>query len=126
MPDTLPVLPDHEVKARLEKELPGWKFEDGWQTMTMLFNTIAFLSEAALKVDVVVTGMDIDGLRHDRDAKAGEGRSLDNYLDDPLSHHLRPGPASTLAPLKALDSSSLEPATIIKISSASSQPPQTP
>ena len=57
MPDKLPVLPDHEVEARLEKELPGWKLEDGWlrrkystdgwPTTTMLFNTIAFLSEAA-------------------------------------------------------------------------------
>ena len=57
MPEKLPVLPDHEVKVRLGKELPGWKLEDGWlrrkystdgwPTTAMLFNTIAFLSEAA-------------------------------------------------------------------------------
>jgi len=30
MPDKPPVIPDNEVVARLEKELPGWKLEDGW------------------------------------------------------------------------------------------------
>ena len=57
MPEKLPVIPDHEITARLEKELPGWKLEDGWlrrkystdgwPTTLMLVNAIGFLSEAA-------------------------------------------------------------------------------
>jgi 4a-hydroxytetrahydrobiopterin dehydratase len=57
MPEKLPTIPDDKVAARLEKELPGWKLEDGWirrkystdgwPTTVMLVNAIAFLSEAA-------------------------------------------------------------------------------
>ena len=57
MPEKLPVIPDQEITARLEKELPGWKLEDGWlrrkystdgwPTTLMLVNAIGFLSEAA-------------------------------------------------------------------------------
>ena len=57
MPEKLPVIPDSQVTARLEKELPGWKLEDGWlrrkystdgwPTTLMLVNAIGFLSEAA-------------------------------------------------------------------------------
>ena len=57
MPDKPPVLPDGEVTARLQKELPGWTLEngwirrrfstDGWPTTLMLVNAIGFLSEAA-------------------------------------------------------------------------------
>jgi 4a-hydroxytetrahydrobiopterin dehydratase len=57
MPEKLPVIPDGEIKARLEKDLPGWKLEDGWlrrkystdgwPTTLMLVNTIGYLSEAA-------------------------------------------------------------------------------
>jgi 4a-hydroxytetrahydrobiopterin dehydratase len=55
--ETQKVYSDEEVKARLEKELPGWYLEDGWirrqyktdgwpQTL-MLVNAIAFVAEAA-------------------------------------------------------------------------------
>ena len=57
MPEKPPTLPDDAVIARLKQELPGWSLEngwirrkystDGWPTTVMLFNTIAFLSEAA-------------------------------------------------------------------------------
>jgi len=57
MPEKLPVIPDQEITSRLEKELPGWKLEDGWlrrkystdgwPTTLMLVNAIGFLSEAA-------------------------------------------------------------------------------
>ena len=57
MPEKLPVIPDQEITIRLEKELPGWKLEDGWlrrkystdgwPTTLMLVNAIGFLSEAA-------------------------------------------------------------------------------
>ncbi len=52
MPERLPVIPDNEVTARLEKELPGWKLADGWlrrkystdgwPTTLMLVNTIGW------------------------------------------------------------------------------------
>jgi 4a-hydroxytetrahydrobiopterin dehydratase len=55
--DTLKVYSEDEVKGRLERELPGWYYEDGWirrlyktdgwQTTMMLVNTIGFLAEAA-------------------------------------------------------------------------------
>ena len=57
MPEKPAVLPDDVVSARLEKELPGWKLQDGWlrrkystdgwPTTLMLVNAIGFLSEAA-------------------------------------------------------------------------------
>ena len=57
MPEKPPVIPDDQAAARLEKELPGWKLEDGWlrrkystdgwPTTLMLVNAIGFLSEAA-------------------------------------------------------------------------------
>ena len=57
MPEKPPVIPDGEVASRLEKELPGWKVEDGWirrkystdgwPTTLMLVNVIGYLSEAA-------------------------------------------------------------------------------
>src|SRR4026207_1025624 len=57
MPEKPAVLPDDVVTARLEKELPGWKLQDGWlrrkystdgwPTTLMLVNAIGFLSEAA-------------------------------------------------------------------------------
>jgi len=57
MPDKPPVLPDGEVTARLQNELPGWVLEngwirrkfstDGWPTTLMLLNAIGFLSEVA-------------------------------------------------------------------------------
>jgi 4a-hydroxytetrahydrobiopterin dehydratase len=57
MPDKPPVIPDAEVAVRLEKELPGWTYEngwirrkystDGWPTTLMLVNAIGFVSEAA-------------------------------------------------------------------------------
>ena len=57
MPEKLPVIPDNAVTARLEKELPGWKLQDGWlrrkystdgwPTTLMLVSAIGFLSEAA-------------------------------------------------------------------------------
>lgn len=57
MPEKPAVLPDDVVSARLEKELPGWKLQDGWirrkystdgwPTTLMLINAIGFLSEAA-------------------------------------------------------------------------------
>jgi 4a-hydroxytetrahydrobiopterin dehydratase len=57
MPEKPPVIPDSEVASRLEKELPGWKLEDGWirrkystdgwPTTLMLVNVIGYLSEAA-------------------------------------------------------------------------------
>jgi len=57
MPEKLPVIPDGEITARLEKELPGWRLEDGWlrrkystdgwPTTLMLINHIGYLSEAA-------------------------------------------------------------------------------
>lgn len=57
MPEKLPIIPDHEIVARLEKELPGWKLEDGWlrrkystdgwPTTLMLIGAIGFVSEAA-------------------------------------------------------------------------------
>jgi 4a-hydroxytetrahydrobiopterin dehydratase len=53
----LKVYSEEEVKDRLERELPGWYYEDGWirrlyktdgwQTTMMLVNTIGFLAEAA-------------------------------------------------------------------------------
>jgi len=55
--EMLKVYSEEEVKSRLERELPGWYYEDGWirrlyktdgwQTTMMLVNTIAFLAEAA-------------------------------------------------------------------------------
>jgi 4a-hydroxytetrahydrobiopterin dehydratase len=57
MPEKPTVLPDDVVTARLQKELPGWKLQDGWlrrkystdgwPTTLMLVNAIGFLSEAA-------------------------------------------------------------------------------
>ncbi|MBI1951740.1 MAG: 4a-hydroxytetrahydrobiopterin dehydratase [Acidobacteria bacterium] len=57
MPEKPAVLPDDVVSARLERELPGWKLQDGWirrkystdgwPTTLMLVNAIGFLSEAA-------------------------------------------------------------------------------
>ena len=57
MPEKPAVLPDDVVSARLEKELPGWRLQDGWirrkystdgwPTTLMLLNAIGFLSEAA-------------------------------------------------------------------------------
>lgn len=57
MPEKPAVLPDDVVTSRLEKELPGWKLQDGWlrrkystdgwPTTLMLVNAIGFLSEAA-------------------------------------------------------------------------------
>ena len=57
MPEKPAVLSDDVVSARLEKELPGWKLQDGWirrkystdgwPTTLMLINAIGFLSEAA-------------------------------------------------------------------------------
>jgi 4a-hydroxytetrahydrobiopterin dehydratase len=57
MPEKPAVLADDVVSARLEKELPGWKLQDGWlrrkystdgwPTTLMLVNAIGFLSEAA-------------------------------------------------------------------------------
>ncbi len=57
MPEKPAVLPDDVVSARLEKELPGWRLQDGWlrrkystdgwPTTLMLINAIGFLSEAA-------------------------------------------------------------------------------
>src|SRR5213594_3309391 len=57
MPEKPRVIPDDAVAARLEKELPGWKLEDGWlrrkystdgwPTTLMLVNAIGFLAEAA-------------------------------------------------------------------------------
>lgn len=53
----LPTISDDRVIVRLEEELPGWKLQegwirrkfstDGWPTTVMLFNAIAFASEAA-------------------------------------------------------------------------------
>ena len=57
MPAKLPTIPVESVPARLQRELPGWVFEEGWIRRTfntagwpvtlMLVNAIAFLSEAA-------------------------------------------------------------------------------
>src|SRR3989442_191662 len=57
MPDKPPVISDNEVVARLEKELPGWKLEDGWlrrkystdgwPTTLRLINDSGFISEPA-------------------------------------------------------------------------------
>ena len=57
MAEKPPVIPEHELTARLKNELPGWKVEDGWlrrkystdgwPITLMLVNAIGFLSEAA-------------------------------------------------------------------------------
>lgn len=57
MAEELKVYSEEEVKAKLEKELPGWFLEegwirrkyktDGWQATLMLVNTIGYLAEAA-------------------------------------------------------------------------------
>lgn len=57
MRDKLPTIPEQDVVSRLQAELPGWTLEsgslrrafrtDGWPTTVMLFNAIAFVSEAA-------------------------------------------------------------------------------
>lgn len=48
---------DEEVKAKLDRELPGWYLEgkwirreyktDGWQATLMLVNTLGYVAEAA-------------------------------------------------------------------------------
>src|SRR5690606_30256418 len=53
----LPTYTEEEVRAKLEAELPGWYYEDGWirrqyktdgwQSTLMLVNTIGYLAEAA-------------------------------------------------------------------------------
>lgn len=57
MPTTLPVLPDDQVKQRIEAELPQWELREGWirrkyKTIgwphtLMLVNAIGYLAEAA-------------------------------------------------------------------------------
>ena len=57
MPDKIAVLAEPEIQARLSRDLPGWKLQDGWlrrkfttdgwPTTLMLVNAIGFLSEAA-------------------------------------------------------------------------------
>ena len=55
--EKLPTYSEEDVRARLEAELPGWYYEDGWirrqyktdgwQSTLMLVNTIGYLAEAA-------------------------------------------------------------------------------
>ncbi len=57
MPEKLPTYSDDDVKARLEQDLPGWYFEDGWirrqyktdgwPSTLMLVNAIGYVAEAA-------------------------------------------------------------------------------
>lgn len=57
MPEKLPTYDDDAVKARLERDLPGWYLEDGWirrqyktdgwPTTLMLVNAIGYVAEAA-------------------------------------------------------------------------------
>lgn len=57
MKDATPVIPDEQVIARLQKELPAWELRDGWirrkyktggwPHTLMLVNAIGYISEAA-------------------------------------------------------------------------------
>jgi 4a-hydroxytetrahydrobiopterin dehydratase len=57
MPEREPTLPDAELADRLARDLPRWRFEDGWIRRTyktggwkstlMVINTVGHLAEAA-------------------------------------------------------------------------------